>query len=59
MPCWLSSRVVEPGGEIRESFVEHVHAIRSGRDEHEFETYVWDDREGMWVMAPDGDGEDD
>lgn len=24
-----------------------------GRGEHESETYVWDDREGMWVLAPD------
>ena len=43
---------------IRESFVEHIHAIRSGRGEHEFETYVWDDREDMWVMAPDDDESD-
>ena len=59
IPCWLSFRVVQPGGEIRESFVEHVHAIRSGREEHESETYVWDDRECMWVLAPDDDREDE
>jgi len=55
MDCWLSFRVVEPGGEIRESFVKDVHAVRSGRGEHEFDTYVWDDGEGMWVTAPDDD----
>ena len=58
MDCWLSFRVVQPGGEIRGSFVEHVHAIRSGRGEHEFETYIWDDREGMWVLAPDDDDDE-
>lgn len=58
MDCWLSFRVVEPGGEVREAFVRDVHAVRSGRGEHEGEVYVWDDCEGMWVMAS-GDGEDD
>ena len=55
MDCWLSFRVVEPGGEIRESFVKDVHAVRSGRGEHEFDTYVCDDGEGMWVTPPDDD----
>ena len=58
MDCWLSFRVVEPGDEIREPFVRGVHTVRSGRGEHEFDTYVWDDGEGIWVTAPD-DGEDD
>ena len=31
MDCWLSFRVVEPGGEVREPFVTDVHAVRSGR----------------------------
>ena len=55
MDCWLLFRVVEPGGEVRESFVKDVHAVRSGRREHEFDTYVWDDGEGMWVTAPEDD----
>jgi hypothetical protein len=58
MSCWLSFRAVEPGGEIRESYVERVHTIRSGRGEHEPETYVWDDRECMWVLAPDDDADE-
>ena len=53
--CWLSFRVVEPGGEVRQAFVRDVHAIRSGRAGHQGETYVWDDGEGMWVASP-GDG---
>ena len=53
MACWLSFHVVEPGGEVRESYVELVHAVRSGLGEHEFDVYVWDDHEGMWVMAPE------
>lgn len=55
MDCWLSFRVVEPGGEIREPFVRDVHAVRSGRGEHEFDTYVWNDGECMWVIPPDDD----
>lgn len=58
MDCWLSFRVVEPGGEIREPFVRGVHAVRSGRGGHEFDTYVWDDGECMWVIPPDDDDED-
>ena len=53
MACWLSFHVVEPGGEVRESYVELVHAVRSGLGEHEFDVYVWDNHEGMWVMAPE------
>ena len=47
--------MVEPGGEARDAFVRDVHAVRSGRGGHEFDTYVWDDGEGMWVTAPDAD----
>ena len=43
MECWLSFRVVEPGGEMRDSYVGHVHAVRSGRGDHEYDVYVWDD----------------
>ena len=55
MDCWLLFRVVEPGGVARDAFVRDVHAVRSGRGGHEFDTYVWDDGEGMWVTAPDAD----
>ena len=48
---------MESGEEVRESFVKDVHAVRSGRGEHEYDTYVWDDGEGMWVIPPnDGEG---
>ena len=57
MDCWLSFRDLEPGGEIREPYVRGVHAVRSGRGEHECDVYVWDDHECMWVMAPDDDDE--
>ena len=55
--CWLSFRVVEPGGELRQAFVRDVHAVRSGRGEHETETYVWNDGEGVWVASIEFDGE--
>lgn len=58
MDCWLSFRVVESGSGDREAYVERINAVRSGRGEHEFDVYVWDDHEDMWVTAPD-DGEDD
>ena len=28
-------------------------AVRSGRDKHEFDVYVWDDHGDMWIIAPD------
>ena len=59
LDCWLSFRIVEPGGGMRESYVEKVHAVRSGRGEHEYDVYVWDDREAMWVTAPKDDDEEE
>ena len=59
MDCWLSFRVVEPGGERRDAYVESVNAVRSGRREHEFDVYVWDDGEGMWVTAPEPEDDED
>ncbi len=56
MDCWLSFRVVEPAGG-RDAYVEGVHAVRSGRGEYEGNVYVWDDREDMWVTAPNDDDE--
>ena len=57
MDCWLSFRVVEPGGDVRVPFVRDVHAVRSGRGGHEGDTYIWNDSERMWVTAPEDDGE--
>ena len=59
LDCWLSFRIVEPGGGMRESYVENVHAVRSGRGEHEYDVYVWDDHEAMWVTAPKDDDEEE
>ena len=53
--CWLTFRVVEPAGRSRESYVTDVHAVRSGRDGHELDTYAWDDGERMWVTVRDGE----
>ena len=39
--------------EVRDACVEHIHAVRSGRDKHEFNVYVWDDHGDMWITAPD------
>lgn len=55
MDCALTFRVVEPAGEVREAYVDDVSAIRSGRGDHEGDLYVWNDREDMWVTAPNDD----
>lgn len=59
MDCWLSFRVVDSGDEVRDACVDEVYAVRSGRGEHEYDVYVWDDREDMWVTAPEDDEEED
>lgn len=59
MDCWLSFRVVESGSGDREAYVERIHAVRSGRGEHEYDVYVWDDHEDMWVTAPQDDEDDE
>lgn len=51
--CWLSFKVVEPDGPARDPFVTKISAVRSGRGDHEYEVYAWDDGEGMWVSVPD------
>ena len=57
MDCWLSFRVVESGSGDREAYVERIHAVRSGHGEYEYDVYVWDDHEDMWVTAPQDDEE--
>ena len=59
MDCWLSFRVVESGSGDREAYVERIHAVRSGRGEYEYDVYVWDDHEDMWVTAPEDDDDED
>lgn len=59
MDCWLSFHVVEPGFELRGVYVDHVHAVRSGRGEHEYDVYIWNDHEDMWITAPKDDDEED
>ena len=51
--CWLSFKVVEPDGPVRDPFVNEISAVRSGRGDHGHEVYAWDDGEGMWVSVPD------
>lgn len=59
MECWMSFMIVRPCGSNRECYVDEVKAIRSGLGDHVSDTYVWDDHEGMWVLAPDDDDEDE
>lgn len=51
MDCWLTFHIVEPGDATGEPYAEKVSAVRSGRGEHEFDVYVWDDAENEWTLA--------
>lgn len=52
MDCWLSFCIVEFGVSASETYIDHVHAVRSGRGEHEYDVYVWENSENMWISAP-------
>lgn len=58
MDCWLSFKIVEPVDASREPYVTDIHAVRSGRGEHEYDVYAWDDHEGMWIAVPDDEDDE-